>query len=338
MSGLRFADLDEWRRWSNAQHRTQSVLRAAKARLRPAPVAPATLHLPSGTPRTLVVLDLLSPSCRFAVHAPLHHLDPETTAVLSPVPDPDLPTGSWTATPWAGVAQLDSSIEQVLSLGSYLELSGQVKRWATGRDVRFNVVQHGLLTPWSPPAADGDHLLAWTQEDADYWQHACRSVTAQVVGSQMLWNATQLPAATVHDERPVMLGQLHGVELAKRDTFATYLRFCRANDASYRAHPNERDVFSRAAHRVMRRAGIDFEASGRSLTDLGRPVVSIFSTGTLEAAHRGLPAWVTHPNPPAWVADFWDRYRLSQFGREPTSAWHQPGVEPALVVARALTG
>ena len=335
MTGLRYSDLAAWQAWSASRSRGSGGLRAAKAKLRPVAAPSATMYLPTGVPRTLVVLDLLTPSCRFAAHDPLRHFDAETTAVLSSLPDPELPTsGSWTATPWNG--GLDRSIEQVLSLGSYLGLSAQVKTLTRGSDVRFNVVQHGLLTPWSPPAAQGDHLLAWTHADAEYWRSRTPGVTTEVVGSQMLWNATQLPAATVVDERPVMLGQLHGIELRKDDALRAYLRFCRGEGVSYRPHPNEADALSRGAHRVMRAAGIDFETSGRPLVDLGRPVVSIFSTGSLEAAHRGLPAWVTHPSPPGWVRDFWSRYKLRTWGSEPTQAWHRPEREPAAEVARAL--
>lgn len=335
MTGLRYSDLAAWQAWSASRSRVSSGLRGAKAKMRPVAAPSATMYLPAGVPRTLVVLDLLTPSCRFAAHDPLRHLDAETTAVLTSLSDPELPTsGSWTVTPWHG--SLDRSIEQVLSLGSYLGLSAQVKTLTRGRDVRFNVVQHGLLTPWSPPAAQGDHLLAWTHADAEYWRSRTPGVTTEVVGSQMLWNATQLPTATVVDERPIVLGQLHGIELRKDDALRAYLRFCRGEGVSYRPHPNESDALSRAAHRVMRAAGIDFETSGRPLVDLGRPVVSIFSTGSLEAAHRGLPAWVTHPSPPGWVRDFWSRYKLRTWGSEPTEAWHRPEREPAAEVARAL--
>lgn len=335
MTGLRYSDLAAWQAWSASHSRVSGGLRAAKAKLRPVAAPSDTMYLPTGVPRTLVVLDLLTPSCRFAAHDPLRHLDAETTAVLTSLPDPELPTsGSWTATPWHG--SLDRSIEQVLSLGSYLGLSAQVKTLTRGSGVRFNVVQHGLLTPWSPPAAQGDHLLAWTHADAEYWRSRTPGVTTEVVGSQMLWNATQLPAATVVDERPIVLGQLHGIELRKDDALRAYLRFCRGEGVSYRPHPNEADALSRAAHRVMRAAGIDFETSGRPLVDLGRPVVSIFSTGSLEAAHRGLPAWVTHPSPLGWVRDFWSRYKLRTWGSEPTEAWHRPEREPAAEVARAL--
>lgn len=337
MTGLQFTDLAGWRDWSDSRNRLRGGLRAAKARLRPVMPRSATLYLPPGAPRVLVVLDLMTPSCRFAAHTPLAHLDPRTTAVLTALADPDLPVaGTWTPVAYTDAAQLEPSIDEVLSLGSYLGLSGDIKQWASRRDVRFNVVQHGLLTPWSPPAAQGDHLLAWTHADAEYWRSRTPGVTTEVVGSQMLWNATQLPAATVVDERPVVLGQLHGIELRKDDALRAYLRFCRGEGVSYRPHPNEADALSRGAHRVMRAAGIDFETSGRPLVDLGRPVVSIFSTGSLEAAHRGLPAWVMHPSPPGWVRDFWSRYKLRTWGSEPTEAWHRPEREPAAEIARAL--
>lgn len=314
-----------------------------KARLRQTPSdQPATLYLPAGRTHVLVVMDQLTPSGRAAVCAPLAHLDPATTAILAPVSDLDLPTdGEWDKVVWDRVkgpstAQLPATIQEVISLGSYMGLGMQAARWARQHDIRHNVVQHGLLTPWSPPAADGDRLLAWTQEDADYWRSGNSTVTTEVVGSQMLWAAAHQPPAQLLDERAVMLGQLHGIELTKRQTFQTYWRFCRANDVDYRPHPNEVDVASRAAHTVMRRGGITFEESGRSLVDLGRPVVSIFSTGSLEAAHRGLPAFVYHPSPPEWVRDFWSRYRLSQWGGSPTPAWHRPDREPADAIASTV--
>lgn len=194
MTGLQYSDLAAWQAWSASRSRVSSRLRAAKARMRPVAAPSATMYVPAGVPRTLVVLDLLTPSCRFAAHDPLRHLDAETTAVLTSLPDPELPTsGSWTATPWHG--SLDRSIEQVLSLGSYFGLSAQVKALTRGSDVRFNVVQHGLLTPWSPPSAEGDHLLAWTQEDADYWRSSTPGVTLR-------WSAPRCSGTRRSDRRP----------------------------------------------------------------------------------------------------------------------------------------
>lgn len=337
MSGLRHPRLEEWHRWSERQNRTHGTLRAAKARVRPSAPTTPSLYLPQGDIRTVVVLDAVTPSARFAVHAPLQYLDPRTTAVLSSVVDPALfEGGDWSRTDYRAEAQLGSRVDAVLSLGSYLGLARELRPWAHRNDIRFVLAQHGLLTPWAPPAADGDHLLAWTKDDASYWRSDNPTVTTQVVGSQMLWSATQLPAAPLVDDRPVVLGQLHGIEMPKRDKLTAYLSFCRGKDVSYRPHPSEVDVASRAVHRMMKSYGIQFETSGRSLTELGRPVVSIFSTGSLEAAHRGLPAWVTHPRPPEWLQDFWRRYRLQPWGNEPTASWHRPAREPAAEVARIV--
>ncbi|GAB3578122.1 hypothetical protein [Calidifontibacter terrae] len=335
--GMRFDDLGSWQQWQRAQRRPDRLLRAIRRRRAPAQPPAAQLHLPTGPVQTLVVVDLLTPSCRAAGHAPLAHLDPRTTAVLTSLDQPDLPaTGSWERRPYTGIVDLPSTTESVLSLGSYLDVSGPVAQWAKAHDRRFCVAQHGLLTPWSPPAAAGDHLLAWTADDADYWSNGRSDVTTEIVGSELLWQATQLPPVQLLDQRPVLLGQLHGTELPRRQTFRTYWDFARAEDVDYRPHPNETDALSRAMHAAMRRGGISFESSGRSLSELGRPVVSIFSTGTLEAAHRGLPSWVAHPDPPTWVRDFWRRYELSPWGEQPTAAWHSPSTQPAAAVAAAL--
>lgn len=334
-TGLRFDDLTAWQKWSGQQRRPEALLRQVKGHVRPATSPPATLWRPVDDPQTLVVLDKLTPSCRAAVHDPIAHLDVRTTAVLSH----ELPElgETHTAEPWLGTAALPRTIESVLSLGSYLALSAAVKQWALGNDVRFAVVQHGLLTPWSPPAADGDHLLAWTDADAEYWRDGRSAVSAEVVGSQMFWAAAAEPPVEVMDGRPVVLGQLHGIELSRRTTFGEYWRLCREHAMDYRPHPNESDAVSRGLHEVMRRGGIQFDSSDVALTELRRPVVSIFSTGTLEAAQRGLPAWVHLEAPPPWIEDFWGRYRLSRWGSAPTPRWEQPAAEPARTVALALS-
>ena len=257
-------------------------------------------------------------------------------AILTEVADPGLPgEGEWTVKEFLSPAQLPKSIEQVLSLGAFCALSGRVKPWATKRDIRFSVVQHGLMTPWAPPLSDGDHLLAWSEADGHYWSADRPSITWEVVGPQMLWEADQQPRLAVADDRPIMLGQLHGIELDRMDKLRVYRDFCSDWRADYRPHPNESDVLSKAGHAWLRRRGVAFEASGRPVTELARPVVSIFSTGTLEAAQRGLPAWVHHPDPPSWVADFWGRYGLSPSGSAPTKPWQLGDVPPSVLIARA---
>lgn len=335
-SGLRFCDLEAWQRWSARQGAVRALASRVRHASRPVPPPPAILSLPAEEPTALVVVDMLTSSCRAAVAAPVSRMNPRTTAVLSRIPEAvDMVKGGEQLA-WRGTDGLPNSIDQVLTLGSYCELAGQVKPWCHSRDIRFVVAQHGLITPWAPPLADGDHFLAWSQSDAEYQTEGWSSVTVDVVGSQMMWEAAALPEAQVLDDRPVMLGQLHGIELGRVAEQRIYTGFCTQHGADYRPHPNEADILSRAQHGVMRRAGVHFETSGLPLAELGRPVVSIFSTGTLEAAQRGLPAWVYHPRPPDWIRDFWTRYGLSQLGSAPTAPPVLPDVEPATQVARIM--
>lgn len=295
------------------------------------------MHVPPEEPTALVVIDQLRASTRPCLWEPLLHLDARRTAVIAPR-DVMLPAAmsASTAQVFTDVGQLSTSVRAVLTLGTYLPVSEQVQPWAARRDIPVLVVQHGLLTPWAPPAPPGAHVLAWSDGDVDMWRSSGDGVTGRVVGSQLLWHASRAPAISPTSDRPLMLGQLHGTELLRRDTAATYVDFARRVPSDYRPHPNERDAASRALHAVMKRQGVTFETARGSLTELARPVVSIFSTGTLEAAMSGLPAWVTHPHPPEWVRQFWWRYGLREWGSEPTPAWSMPDVEPALAVAREV--
>ena len=65
-------------------------------------------------------------------------------------------------------------------------------------------------------------------------------------------------------------------------------------------------------------------------------VVSVFSTGILEAAARGVPAWAAYDRPPAWLEEFWERYAMSRYGAAPTPAPPPAAREPALAVAAAI--
>ncbi|MGA4507746.1 prephenate dehydrogenase [Propionibacteriaceae bacterium G1746] len=340
MTGLQFpSDLAAWRRWADGRAGVQGAVRRAKGRVSEMrhPPGSATLYLPAGEPTSLIVMDNLSPSCRLVIHDPLRYAERlDQVAVLTGVADPQLPGDGWTAVEFIGPGQIPRTVQQVLSLGAFNALSGVAEPWAKNHGMRFVVVQHGLMTPWAPPLNDGDHLLAWSEADAHFWGADRPSITWQVVGSQMLWQAGHAPKVEVLDERPLMLGQLHGIELPRLQKLRVYEKFCLANDADYRPHPVETDVASRLGHQWLRRRGVGFEMSVASLPDLGRPVVSIFSTGTLEAAQRGLPAWVHHPTAPEWVRDFWARYGLRQFGDDPTPAWELGDEEPAALIAKAV--
>ncbi|UJH69891.1 hypothetical protein [Ornithinimicrobium sp. INDO-MA30-4] len=164
--------------------------------------------------------------------------------------------------------------------------------------------------------------MAWSQADADFWASGRTDVTAEVIGSQLLWEAARNPApetALAHDDLPLTyLGQLHGAELPRRDMARSTGAFCRATGATYRPHPAERDKLSRAQHAIWRRQGITIDDGAVPLASLNTPVVSAFSTGVLEASAKGIPAWVHYDNPPAWLTEFWQRYGMAQFGAEPT--------------------
>ena len=66
--------------------------------------------------------------------------------------------------------------------------------------------------------------------------------------------------------------------------------------------------------------------------------MGIFSTGVVEAAAEGMPAWVHLPDPPSWVEELWDRYGLAPWGGEPTPSPERPTVEPSRAVADAVRG
>lgn len=339
-TGLAFEDLGAWRAHERRRRRLVSAVRGLRARRREGPAA-AVLHSPP-KPNTLVVIDHLSASCRCAVEAPLAHLDPTATAILAVpawVPTPGEPdAGETVRVPraWRGTPSLPESIRSILTLGSFNPLAAAVTPWALEREIPVFVAQHGLLTRWAPPLVAGERLLSWSEKDARYWTRGREAPGAEVVGSQMLWAAGRTEAARLDDDCPVILGQLHGTELSRASLARGYIALARRTDAEYRPHPNESDITSRTIHRAMKRAGVSFSTSREPVSKLARPVISVFSTGTLEAAHRGLPAWVHHADPPHWVQDVWERYGLSPWGQEPTRPMPQPPSEPASIIARHL--
>ena len=327
--------------------------------------AEGTAYLALGSPDAdiLVVLDTLAPSSALALARPLAFLPAERLAVLSHEPaDAILPAGlrsqPVTTTQWECALPY---ARVVAGAGDYLDLGGQAFAWARRHGHRRIVVQHGLMTPLAPPLGADVRLLAWSQADADFWWSGRQDAQSVVVGSQLLWEASRAGAAGTHPtqpdgipagmpsgppsgapsrpeagQRPVFLGQLHGAELPWRQMARTAERFCRETGAVYRPHPGERDRASRLTHALFQRRGITIDRSGTPLAQLTSPVVSIFSTGVLEAAARGVPAWVTCADPPPWLRDFWARYDMKQWGDRPTPGPPIPSTEPATAVAAAL--
>lgn len=342
--GLRFpTDLDAWERWHARRHLARTVKGRVRTRLRP-PAAPQwSLVRGSADADILIALDSAGPTTQLALLRPLQHLDPARVAVLAPFdPTSLLPERPQDAPAPAQVTPGNlrdalAGVRVVLSGGSYLPVGQAVYAATDPGVVPYVVAQHGLMTPLAPPLAPGAHLLAWSEQDADFWRSGRRDITTEVVGSQLFFEASTRPAADVDpDARPTFLGQLHGAELPRHQLVSATYRFCRDHEARYRPHPSERDRASRGLHRLWARQGIAFDPGTTPLAQLTDPVVSIFSTGVLEAAARGVPAWVAFPDPPAWLAEFWERYGMRRYGEEPTPAPVRAAREPMATVARRL--
>lgn len=343
------ADLDAWSRWEASHHRLRQAKGATVDAVRRTigkELSSADVLAIHGTSASvLVVVDAPTSSQRAALVEPIRHLIALGTDVAVACPAEVLPHLAGPSTQWRTqplTAQTTgaelSTVRSVLAVGHYLPLGAGAYRWSRRTGARFVVVQHGLLTPFMAPLPEGAHLLAWSEEDATFWSSGRTDVTHEVVGGQLLWRAAQEPPIAVDPaSRPTFLGQLHGTELGRRYMTRVSHDFLKDTGALYRPHPSERDKLSRLIHAVWEREGIEIDRSGTPLFETGSPVVSVFSTGVLEAAARGIPAWAHAPHAPAWLAAFHDRYSMSHWGQDATPRPAVPETEPALAVALALT-
>ena len=333
-------DFDAWLHWHQSLdplHR----LRAVRAKVRPAS-DPTPLHLVMGgpSPDVLVALDSRAASSRAALLDPVDHLPPERVAVLAPFPIDELVGHLGRPRPVSGIDELRRALGEVrvvLAAADYLPASALAHELVTSGGGGFVIAQHGLLTPHAPPLPSSALLVAWSASDAAYWTGGRSDVAVEVAGSQLLHRAAAKQAGVVDpNDTPVFLGQLHGAELPRAEMARVSEAFCRATGAMYRPHPSESDLRSRLAHARWTRRGVAFETSGSPLDELAAPIVGVFSTGVLEAAAAGRPAWGYHPDPPAWVSDLWQRYGLALWGRDPTPRPLQPAVEPARRIAEIV--
>ena len=337
MSGLRIpTDLDAWQRWRGRQ----TPLRTLKSRIWSQQKSGRFAWINTDEPPIAAVgVASTTASGRAALVAPLKHLGATPTIVYSDQAIDHLLPG-WRRTP----ANFLQSIRAVLADGHYLGLGHDLWLFARELGLPYFVVQHGLITPLAPPLAPGGMLLAWSAADAAFWRCNRPDVAVEVVGSQLLWNPDDLrrganrpPTSTRQDDRLIYLGQGHAVEIPRRRTVEAAMRFCREQGAIYRPHPSESDRLSRVTLKAYQRAGILVEADDGPLADLPNPVVSVFSTGVLEAAARGRDAWVDFPRPPSWLEEFWERYGMHRFGSTPTPAPPRPENEPARKIAAIIS-
>lgn len=335
-------DLASWQQWQDSQHRVKNlakkVLRGGSGSGDQAPML-AYLARQSDQPTQIAaILESRAASGRMAVLAPLAHLGDLSLAVVAPFDPSEYLGAGWQVerVEFDPATQLPE-VAVVLSAAHYLPLGALAFADARRRQLQYVTVQHGLLTPLAPPLPVDAPLLAWSQSDADFWISGRGDVDAVVVGSQLLWQVQQAPVRHVSRfVRPVYLGQLHGAELPRAGMTRAIIDFCREVNAVYRPHPSEIDRVSQLQHRSFAALGIEIDRSGVPLANLDAPVVSAFSTGVLEAAAKGVPAWVSYPQPPAWLAECWDRYNLHEWGDSPTPAPTPASVEPALAVANYL--
>lgn len=338
--GLRFgSDLEAWQRWDAGRRRVRNGVAWLRRRGRPEANPDLYMATRGEAPSVAVMLESRAASSQQAFLTPTAHLD--AAAVYASFDPTDyLPGDGWQVRQVPGL-ELDRQVPEVRTVvasGSYLDLGGEAHRQAQARDLRFVVVQHGLLTPYAPPLPPGAHLLAWSDADAAFWRSGRSDVTTATVGSQLLWEAARQPRVDVMSSQPVFLGQLHGAELPRTGMTRAAVVFCRMTGATYRPHPSERDLLSRLEHKAFGLAGMEVDHSPAPLASLARPVAAAYSTGLLEAAARGLPAWAFYPSPPRWLEEFWERYGLSVWGGDPTPAPDRSAVEPARTVSRGLLG
>ena len=352
-------DLDAWQAWQRrqkklkwAKYKLNSLLASARSRTVAEEPVHGLLYTRGTKPQVLIVMDSFSPTNRNAILEPLKHLDAVDVALWVPEDASEYLDGQyaserysrkdWSEQEISGdeLMRLLPDIRIVLSAAQFLGRGAAAYEYARAIGAEYWVVQHGLLVPQAPPLPVGCTLLAFSEADAQFWASGRRDVTTHAVGSQLLYLAAQKAAGAEAQKQnglePIFLGQMHGAELPRASFAYASHSFLKKFGGSYRPHPSEKDKLSVLTHQLWEKEGIRIDRSGTPLNEVPNPVVSIFSTGVLEAAIRGIPAWVYHPAPPAWLVEFWDRYGMNQWGQEPTPAPVQPKKEPAQRIAELM--
>ena len=352
-------DLDAWQAWQRrqkklkwAKYKLNSLLDSARSRTVAEEPVRGLLYTRGAKPQVLIVMDSFSPTNRNAILEPLKHLDAVDIALWVPEDASEYLDGQyasarysrkdWSEQEISGdeLKSLLPDIRIVLSAAQFLGRGAVAYEFSRAIGAEYWMVQHGLLVPQAPPLPVGCTLLAFSEADAEFWASGRRDVTTHAVGSQLLYLAAQKAAGAEaqkqNDLEPIFLGQMHGAELPRASFAFAAHSFLKKYGGIYRPHPSEKDKLSVLTHKLWEKEGIRIDRSGTPLNEVPNPVVSIFSTGVLEAAIRGIPAWVYHPAPPAWLVEFWDRYGMNRWGSEPTPAPVQPEKEPARRIAELI--
>ncbi|MEO0025082.1 MAG: hypothetical protein RL196_1523 [Actinomycetota bacterium] len=345
---LKFSeDLDAWQKWQDSRHLGRQI----KARiLKRTTAASLFVSVFGENPELLIAVDATTPTAVAAFLQPLKHIDISRVAVIASEDISQklsslLPANELTHRALCNPIVLASSadipkelaaIKVIFSGGHYLPAGKAAELWARELNAKYVVAQHGLLTPFAPPLPENSHALVFSASDGDFWASGRSDISHEVVGSQLLWDASQSQLQTNEKQAPIFLGQLHGAEIARTTSASTAVRFCLNNGALYRPHPAEIDRLSIAQHRIWRLRGVNFDSMMTSMGSNTRPVISIFSTGVLEAAAAGVQSWVTCEKPVDWLFEFWNRYQMGSWGGSPTKAPIQPEIMPAFAISRTL--
>ena len=352
-------DLDAWQAWQRrqkklkwAKYKLNSLLDSARSRTVAEEPVRGLLYTRGAKPQVLIVMDSFSPTNRNAILEPLKYLDAVDVALWVPEDASEYLDGQyasarysrkdWSEQEISGdeLTSLLPDVRIVLSAAQFLGRGAAAYEFSRAIGAEYWMVQHGLLVPQAPPLPVGCTLLAFSEADAEFWASGRRDVTTHAVGSQLLYLAAQKAAGAEvqkqNDLEPIFLGQMHGAELPRASFAYASHSFLKKYGGIYRPHPSEKDKLSVLTHKLWEKEGIRIDRSGTPLNEVPNPVVSIFSTGVLEAAIRGIPAWVYHPAPPAWLVEFWDRYGMNRWGSEPTPAPVQPEKEPARRIAELM--
>lgn len=352
-------DLDAWQAWQRrqkklkwAKYKLNSLLDSARSRTVAEEPVRGLLYTRGAKPQVLIVMDSFSPTNRNAILEPLKHLGAVDVALWVPEDASEYLDGQyaserysrkdWSEQEISGdeLMRLLPDVRIVLSAAQFLGRGAVAYEFSRAIGAEYWMVQHGLLVPQAPPLPVGCTLLAFSEADAQFWASGRRDVTTHAVGSQLLYLAAQKAAGAEeqkqNDLEPIFLGQMHGAELPRASFAYASHSFLKKYGGIYRPHPSEKDKLSVLTHNLWEKEGIRIDRSGTPLNEVPNPVVSIFSTGVLEAAIRGIPAWVYHPAPPAWLVEFWDRYGMNRWGSEPTPAPVQPEKEPARRIAELM--
>ncbi|MGP5125950.1 hypothetical protein ACTXKL_05375 [Brachybacterium tyrofermentans] len=343
--------LERWQEWRSTRRRAPGVHEEGRRALRP--LRPRTvpsgyvLHTRDGeagaTGRVLLGVDLPVGTTPEGLLAALPYMHGPAMVLTRAGTDLDEVAGP----EWRHESVLDptsafegAGITSVITLGWHLGIGHLVHEWALGAGVPAAVVQDDVLTPYAAPLPPETTVLAWSEEDGDFHRAQRDDIDVRVVGSQRLWQAAHESAVDADslEDQPVFLGQLGAIELPRRLPLATADSYCRSAGALYQPGVLETDRIARAAHALLHRRGIEFQSSGIEVRDQNRPLVSMLSADVLEAAVRGLPAWVHGPKLPAWVHEHWERYGMRPTGGDPTPAPPLAADEPARLIAQILEG